>query len=192
LHEEAQAAPPGNLDALVNKDLAAFRNADQLLVQAQALVQTYRERYPELVRLPGGGRKAWAPRQIDPSAAPRGDPHSARRSQTIADAARLFGMHRSKITRLLARSDEGSRREDLPTLRQEFKGIVCRLGLLCVNGFPERKTRYSFAFTLPQAVQIVQIESVNAVWSYEEPFPAVEQIRRHVAFYPDRVDEIAQ
>jgi hypothetical protein len=48
LHEEAQAAPPGNLDALVNKDLAAFRNADQLLVQAQALVQTYRERYPEL------------------------------------------------------------------------------------------------------------------------------------------------
>jgi uncharacterized protein (DUF427 family) len=34
--------------------------------------------------------------------------------------------------------------------------------------------------------------SVNAVWSYEDPFPAVEQIRRHVAFYPDRVDEIAE
>ena len=33
-------------------------------------------------------------------------------------------------------------------------------------------------------------KSVNAVWSYEEPFPAVEQIRGHVAFYPDRVDEI--
>jgi uncharacterized protein (DUF427 family) len=33
---------------------------------------------------------------------------------------------------------------------------------------------------------------VNAVWSYEEPFPAVEQIRGHVAFYPDRVDEIAE
>jgi uncharacterized protein (DUF427 family) len=35
-------------------------------------------------------------------------------------------------------------------------------------------------------------KSVNAVWSYEDPFPAVEQIREHVAFYPDRVDEIAQ
>ena len=33
-------------------------------------------------------------------------------------------------------------------------------------------------------------KSVNAVWSYEEPFPAVEQIGGHVAFYPDRVDEI--
>ena len=35
-------------------------------------------------------------------------------------------------------------------------------------------------------------KSVNAVWSYENPFPAVEQIRRHVAFYPERVDEIAE
>ena len=35
-------------------------------------------------------------------------------------------------------------------------------------------------------------KSVNAVWSYEDPFPAVEQIRGHVAFYPDRVDEIAE
>ena len=34
--------------------------------------------------------------------------------------------------------------------------------------------------------------SVNAVWSYQEPFPAVEQIKGHVAFYPDRVDEIAE
>ena len=31
-------------------------------------------------------------------------------------------------------------------------------------------------------------KSVNAVWSYEDPFPAVEQIRGHVAFYPERVD----
>jgi hypothetical protein len=44
----AQVAPAGNLDALLNKYLAGFRNADQLLAQAQALVQTYRERYPEL------------------------------------------------------------------------------------------------------------------------------------------------
>ena len=35
-------------------------------------------------------------------------------------------------------------------------------------------------------------KSVNAVWSYEDPFPAVEQIRGHVAFYPDRVDEIVE
>jgi uncharacterized protein (DUF427 family) len=34
-------------------------------------------------------------------------------------------------------------------------------------------------------------ESINAVWSYEDPFPAVEQIRGYVAFYPERVDEIA-
>jgi len=33
---------------------------------------------------------------------------------------------------------------------------------------------------------------VNAVWSYEDPYPAVAQIKEHVAFYPDRVDEIAE
>jgi uncharacterized protein (DUF427 family) len=35
-------------------------------------------------------------------------------------------------------------------------------------------------------------KSVNAVWSYEDPFPAVAQIRGHIAFYPDQVDEIAE
>jgi uncharacterized protein (DUF427 family) len=35
-------------------------------------------------------------------------------------------------------------------------------------------------------------ESVNAVWTYENPYPAVAQIKGHVAFYPDRVDEIAE
>src|SRR6202162_734096 len=35
-------------------------------------------------------------------------------------------------------------------------------------------------------------KSVNAVWSYEDPLPAVVQIRGHVAFYPERVDEIAE
>jgi len=34
-------------------------------------------------------------------------------------------------------------------------------------------------------------KSIHAVWSYEDPFPAVEQIRGYVAFYPERVDEIA-
>jgi uncharacterized protein (DUF427 family) len=35
-------------------------------------------------------------------------------------------------------------------------------------------------------------KSVNSVWSYEDPFPPVAQIRGHVAFYPDRVDEIVE
>jgi len=35
-------------------------------------------------------------------------------------------------------------------------------------------------------------KSVNAVWSYEDPYPAVAQIKGHVAFYPERVDEIAE
>jgi len=32
--------------------------------------------------------------------------------------------------------------------------------------------------------------SINAVWSYEEPYAAVAAIRNYVAFYPDRVDAI--
>jgi uncharacterized protein (DUF427 family) len=35
-------------------------------------------------------------------------------------------------------------------------------------------------------------KSVNAVWTYENPYPAVAQIKGHVAFYPDRVDEITE
>jgi uncharacterized protein (DUF427 family) len=35
-------------------------------------------------------------------------------------------------------------------------------------------------------------KSVNAVWTYEDPYPAVAQIKGHVAFYPNRVDEIAE
>jgi uncharacterized protein (DUF427 family) len=35
-------------------------------------------------------------------------------------------------------------------------------------------------------------KSVNAVWTYENPYPAVAQLKGHVAFYPDRVDEIAE
>jgi uncharacterized protein (DUF427 family) len=35
-------------------------------------------------------------------------------------------------------------------------------------------------------------ESVNAVWTYEDPYPAVAQIKGYVAFYPDKVDEIAE
>ena len=35
-------------------------------------------------------------------------------------------------------------------------------------------------------------KSVNAVWTYADPYPAVAQIKEHVAIYPDRVDEIAE
>jgi uncharacterized protein (DUF427 family) len=32
--------------------------------------------------------------------------------------------------------------------------------------------------------------SVNAIWTYETPFPAVRDIAGHLAFYPGRVDSI--
>ncbi len=35
-------------------------------------------------------------------------------------------------------------------------------------------------------------KAVNAVWTYEDPSPAVAQIKGHVAFYPGRVGEIAE
>jgi uncharacterized protein (DUF427 family) len=34
--------------------------------------------------------------------------------------------------------------------------------------------------------------SVNAVWTYEAPYFAVDAIKDHVAFYPDRIDAIEQ
>lgn len=34
--------------------------------------------------------------------------------------------------------------------------------------------------------------AVNAVWSYEAPYPAVAAISGHLAFYPDRVDGIEE
>jgi uncharacterized protein (DUF427 family) len=32
----------------------------------------------------------------------------------------------------------------------------------------------------------------NAVWSYEQPFPAVKEIAGYLAFYPNRVDKIEE
>ena len=34
--------------------------------------------------------------------------------------------------------------------------------------------------------------AVNAVWTYEAPFPATAAIKDHLAFYPDRVDAIEE
>jgi uncharacterized protein (DUF427 family) len=33
--------------------------------------------------------------------------------------------------------------------------------------------------------------STNAVWTYETPYEAVASIKNHLAFYPDRVEEIS-
>ena len=33
-------------------------------------------------------------------------------------------------------------------------------------------------------------KSVDAIWVYEHPHAAVAEIKNHVAFYPDRVDDI--
>ncbi len=32
----------------------------------------------------------------------------------------------------------------------------------------------------------------NAVWTYEDPYPAVRAIKGHLSFYPDRVDTIEE
>ena len=34
--------------------------------------------------------------------------------------------------------------------------------------------------------------SINAVWSYESPYPSVAQIKDYLAFYPNRVDAIEE
>jgi hypothetical protein len=38
----------GNIDSIVNKYLATFRNAEKTLADLKVLVETYREKYPEL------------------------------------------------------------------------------------------------------------------------------------------------
>lgn len=42
------------------------------------------------------------------------------------------------------------------------------------------------------SIQIDGRTAENAVWSYEQPFPAVAEIAGHLAFYPNRVDEIEE
>lgn len=43
-------------------------------------------------------------------------------------------------------------------------------------------------FSIPSA----EGRGKNAVWTYEHPYEAVEQIRDHLAFYPERVDAIEE
>jgi uncharacterized protein (DUF427 family) len=44
---------------------------------------------------------------------------------------------------------------------------------------------YSIAVTKPDSDEVEEI--TDAVWTYEEPYEAVDGIASHVAFYPDRV-----
>jgi uncharacterized protein (DUF427 family) len=32
----------------------------------------------------------------------------------------------------------------------------------------------------------------NAVWSYQQPYPAMAEIKDYLAFYPDRIDKIEE
>ena len=43
-------------------------------------------------------------------------------------------------------------------------------------------------FTIPAGGE----RSVNAIWTYEAPYDAVGKIKDHLAFYPDRIDELRQ
>jgi uncharacterized protein (DUF427 family) len=41
-------------------------------------------------------------------------------------------------------------------------------------------------------IQADGCRSENAVWSYEQPFPAMAEIKDYLAFYPHRVDKIEE
>jgi uncharacterized protein (DUF427 family) len=43
-------------------------------------------------------------------------------------------------------------------------------------------------FSIPSAGE----KGENAVWTYEHPHAAMAQIKDYLAFYPDRVDSIAE
>jgi uncharacterized protein (DUF427 family) len=40
------------------------------------------------------------------------------------------------------------------------------------------------------SIRVGERTSDNAIWTYEDPFPAMLAIAGHLAFYPDRVDAI--
>jgi len=40
------------------------------------------------------------------------------------------------------------------------------------------------------SIRVGERVSENAIWSYEQPYPAVAEIAGRLAFYPDRVDAI--
>ena len=42
------------------------------------------------------------------------------------------------------------------------------------------------------SIEVAGTLAENAVWSYEQPYPAMAAIAGYLAFYPDRVDAIEQ
>jgi len=42
------------------------------------------------------------------------------------------------------------------------------------------------------SIPVGRERSINAVWTYEDPYAAVDSIEDHLAFYPDRVDAIEE
>ncbi|HEY9130657.1 MAG TPA: DUF427 domain-containing protein [Dyella sp.] len=40
------------------------------------------------------------------------------------------------------------------------------------------------------SIQAAGERGIDAVWTYESPYPAVAAIKDHLAFYPDRIDSI--
>jgi uncharacterized protein (DUF427 family) len=42
------------------------------------------------------------------------------------------------------------------------------------------------------SIRVEDKSTENAVWSYESPYPAVDEIKDYVAFYTDRVDVIEE
>jgi len=42
------------------------------------------------------------------------------------------------------------------------------------------------------SLQVGEAGAADAVWTYEEPYPAAAAIRGHLAFYPDRIDAIEE
>jgi uncharacterized protein (DUF427 family) len=42
------------------------------------------------------------------------------------------------------------------------------------------------------SISVGGARSVNAVWTYEKPYASVDEIKEHLAFYPDRVDSIEE
>ena len=41
------------------------------------------------------------------------------------------------------------------------------------------------------SIEVGDCTTENALWAYDDPYDELPQIRDHVAFYPDRVDEIS-
>lgn len=93
--------------------------------------------------------------------------------QVLADSTEALALHEADypVTYYVPRADV-----DLAALERTDHGTHCPYkgdaAYFSVPGLGER--------------------GVNAVWSYESPYPAVAPIRDHLAFYPDRMDAIEE